>query len=246
MKPAFFKSEQVVKLKPLTRLLFQGLWCLADRSGRLKDSPLQIKLDVLPHDKCDPDKMLNDLVEAGLIKRYEVGGTRCIWLPTFLDHQNPHYGEKESKLPSFDSKNQSALDKTRVELGKVQTKRDESGILNPESGIMNPSIAPNGAGGVPSSKPTEPSKSTPLQKVVLAFKMVSGHPLEDKDWDKEFFPRYSKSAASLLRYLKTWQECADCIQWVWDRMKAKNLECRLETVCKYMADYKLEVMERRK
>jgi hypothetical protein len=44
IKPAFFKNEQLVELGMSTRLLFIGLWCLADREGRLEDRPKRIKM----------------------------------------------------------------------------------------------------------------------------------------------------------------------------------------------------------
>ena len=41
IKPAFFTSEDICKVQPLGRLLFQGLWIEADREGYLADSPFQ-------------------------------------------------------------------------------------------------------------------------------------------------------------------------------------------------------------
>jgi len=36
----------------LARLLYPGLWMLADREGRLEDRPLRIKAEILPYDTC--------------------------------------------------------------------------------------------------------------------------------------------------------------------------------------------------
>ena len=33
LKPGFFKNETLAEIEPLGRLLFQGLWCMADREG---------------------------------------------------------------------------------------------------------------------------------------------------------------------------------------------------------------------
>lgn len=33
IKPSFFKNEDLADLNPFDRLLFIGLWCLADREG---------------------------------------------------------------------------------------------------------------------------------------------------------------------------------------------------------------------
>ena len=42
IKPGFFANENLAECDPLARLLFAGLWCLADREGRLEDRPKRI------------------------------------------------------------------------------------------------------------------------------------------------------------------------------------------------------------
>ena len=66
IKPDFFKHDKVSDLKPLARLLFISLWCLADRRGRLEDRPKRIKVECLPYDDCDVDALLWELHSAGL------------------------------------------------------------------------------------------------------------------------------------------------------------------------------------
>ena len=39
IKPGFFKNEILGVADPLYSLLFEGLWVLADRAGRLEDRP---------------------------------------------------------------------------------------------------------------------------------------------------------------------------------------------------------------
>jgi hypothetical protein len=99
IKPGFFKNEDLVSLSPLTRILFIGLWTLADRDGRLEDRPVRIKIEILPCDNCDVDAMLNELSSVGFISRYVVGGVRCIQVVNFLKHQNPHQKEPSLGLP---------------------------------------------------------------------------------------------------------------------------------------------------
>lgn len=50
IKPAFFFNEQLAEVAPLGRLLFIGLWTIADREGRLEDRPRKIKAEVLAYD----------------------------------------------------------------------------------------------------------------------------------------------------------------------------------------------------
>ena len=63
LKPDFFIDEDIAELKPLMRLFYQGLWCAADKSGRLEDRPKKLKVQILPYDNIDPEKMLNILAK---------------------------------------------------------------------------------------------------------------------------------------------------------------------------------------
>lgn len=100
IKPEFFKDEDLAELTPLARLLFQGLWCMADREGRLEDRPRRIKAEILPYDECDIESLLGSLGNAGFINRYSKGSVRCIQIKSFLRHQIPNRDEAQSELPS--------------------------------------------------------------------------------------------------------------------------------------------------
>ena len=100
IKPGFFLNDELGELDPLARLLFAGLWCVADKEGRLEDRPKRIKIETLPYDDCDIDKLLDDLAESGFIVRYEVDETRYIQVENFRKHQNPHPKEAASVLPA--------------------------------------------------------------------------------------------------------------------------------------------------
>jgi hypothetical protein len=89
IKPEFFKDEQLAELSAYARLLFIGLWCLADRDGRLEDRPKRIEAEILPYDFQDVDALLQELAdhEEHFIIRYEVDGKKIIQVRTFLKHQ---------------------------------------------------------------------------------------------------------------------------------------------------------------
>ena len=72
INPGFFTNDELADITPLGRLLFAGLWVIADREGRLEDRPKKIKAEILPYDNCDVDDLLNQLQNAGFIKRYKV------------------------------------------------------------------------------------------------------------------------------------------------------------------------------
>lgn len=139
LKPGFFSNELLASCNPLARLLFQGLWCLADRGGRLEDRVERIKALVLPYDDCNVNELLDELAAKGFILRYSVRGVAFICLPTFRDHQNPHPKEPESKLPPPKARVLAALHKRfAVE------KNVEPGLLS-ESPIPHPSSSPTTA-----------------------------------------------------------------------------------------------------
>jgi 5-methylcytosine-specific restriction endonuclease McrA len=93
-------NDELAEVEPLGRLLFAGLWCIADREGRLEDRPKRIKAEVLPYDDCDVDDLLNKLAEREFIIRYEVNGEKYIQVVNFIKHQNPHYKEVPSEIPA--------------------------------------------------------------------------------------------------------------------------------------------------
>ena len=54
----FFTNDELAECTPIARLLFAGLWTIADKEGRLDDRPKKIKALVLPFDNVDCDDCL--------------------------------------------------------------------------------------------------------------------------------------------------------------------------------------------
>ncbi|WP_238348841.1 hypothetical protein [Pseudomonas lactis] len=101
IKPALFTNEILGVGHPLCTLLFQGLWLLADKEGRLEDRPLRIKAEIFPYREADVDAMLHWLAHKGFIVRYTASGKAYIEVVNFTKHQNPHKNEKDSEIPSI-------------------------------------------------------------------------------------------------------------------------------------------------
>lgn len=99
LKPSFFKDEALCDLTPVHRLLFQGLWCLADKHGHLEDRPRLIKIEVLPYDDCDVVALLSDLARAGLVVPYQVRGRRYLAVKNFRKHQRVSGAEAKAPTP---------------------------------------------------------------------------------------------------------------------------------------------------
>ena len=170
IKPAFFTNDDLVELPFETRLLFIGLWMVADREGRLVDRPKKIKMEIFPSDDVDCEAGLKRLHASGFIERYQFGTHSVIEIVKFTKHQSPHTTEKDSALPSKDGMfkvyertpkggatgnfrllTQEQLENNvRKPLNNVNPPLDnalnvECGILIPECGILNDDSNPLGA-----------------------------------------------------------------------------------------------------
>ncbi len=97
IKPEFFTSDDICALSPLARLLYIGLWCEADREGRLTWTPGVLKRRYLSDDSCDIESLGGELVGRGLVRLY---GDGLAWIPSFARHQHVNVREAQSKLPS--------------------------------------------------------------------------------------------------------------------------------------------------
>lgn len=144
IKPGFFTNDKLAELPPLTRILFAGLWTIADREGRLEDRPKKIKAEVLPHDSCEIEEMLQQLHDSGFIYRYSIGGAKYIHVLTFLTHQNPHVKEKPSTIPApgktgaRSGKSRSSTGNSGSSLGNSGTSPEKTGTSPADSGFLIP------------------------------------------------------------------------------------------------------------
>lgn len=132
IKPGFFANDLLAEIEPLGRILFAGIWTIADRAGRLEDRVKKIKASCLPYDECDCDALLQELHKHGFILRYSVNGTAYIQVVKWDEHQNPHIKEAESTIPA-PYKNSANQEQDTTQTG---TSRADS--LNPITDSLNP------------------------------------------------------------------------------------------------------------
>jgi hypothetical protein len=99
IKPSFFKNEELAECSVWARLLFIGLWTLADRDGRLEYRPLRIKAELFPYDAVEIPELAVELHGKKLLVRYAVGGKQYLHIPNFVKHQRPHPKEPDSVFP---------------------------------------------------------------------------------------------------------------------------------------------------
>jgi len=100
LHPGFFTDHVLCRLSDLTRLVYEGLWLIADREGRLLDNVKMIDGAILPHDTRSCREALDELAAAGRIVRYHTAQGPVIQVLKFLKHQSPHKRETPSALPA--------------------------------------------------------------------------------------------------------------------------------------------------
>lgn len=104
IKPEFFRHERLYQAEQDTglplRLAFAGLWTAADREGRFKWRPRELKLDVIPYDPIDFVSVLDALVAAGFVSRYCADGQELGSIPSWHKHQFINNREAASTLPA--------------------------------------------------------------------------------------------------------------------------------------------------
>jgi hypothetical protein len=210
IKPDFFLDPDLApRLPVMTRLLFIGLWTLADRDGRLEDCPIRIAAQIFPYDPCDIEGMLADLStlisgrNKRLIDRFEASnGRRYIQIVNFEKHQRPHIREVVSSIekPSTKHKRHN-LERAEALPGfsdrkprKVRSPLDKGKGMDTGEGKEIAAAPPE----ISISKPTLKT-FTPDQQIVRAFKEAKDINADDADWDKLHYKRFARAAADLRK-----------------------------------------------
>ena len=159
IKPALFTNDTLAENDALGRLLFIGLWTIADFKGDVEWRPKRVKAQVLPYDDCDIEKLAINLDKSGFIRFYSDGVNNYLRVVNFSVHQNPHKNErlKGSDIPAYSESMRQAIDLQglTINLDKSGLKRNDSAsdralslIPYPDSLILNPDtlIAETGKG----------------------------------------------------------------------------------------------------
>jgi hypothetical protein len=139
IKPGFFTNDVLAEVDPLGRILFAGLWTIADREGRLEDRPKKIRAQILPYDDCNCDALLQALHKYGFILRYEVDGNAYIQIVKWAEHQNPHIKEAESTIPApYKNSANTVQAHEKVVTSPADSLNPITDSLNPITDSLNP------------------------------------------------------------------------------------------------------------
>lgn len=196
IKPSFFQNEELGELDPLARLAFIGMWTIADYKGCIEFRPKRLKVQLLPYDECDMERIAINLDKSGFVQIYSVDGQRYIKIVNFDKHQNPHKNEKDAGSDIPDIPENYSCDK---DLSEIQINREEDGTAPADSLIPHPD----------SLIPQESSRTSALERDFAEFwnrypKKVG----KDKAliaWKKK------KPRLDDVMFALSWQ--ANCDQW---------------------------------
>ena len=130
IKPAFFDNDELAEIHPLGRLLFIGLWTLADHKGNLEWREKRIKKQLLAYDDCDISKLAINLDKSGFIRFYSDQDKIYLNIVNFNKHQNPHKNERDkgSEIPELTESMVQTIDfnALTINLDKSGLKRNSS------------------------------------------------------------------------------------------------------------------------
>lgn len=190
--PDFFTDARVVQVSPLARLLFIGIWCYADREGRLFDKPVDLKIRLLPFDTCDASALVDELVGIGILIRYVVRGVKLLAIPNFRKYQRPHPKEMPSKLPPPPTDSSADVAEAAENGSCMAPEPGKSGheAGSFPSGLSGQSVDPEDE--VPSARkqeplklePTESRKEGPVERVFAHWQTVFGKQRSRLDDDR--------------------------------------------------------------
>jgi len=88
IKPQFWLNESLAECTPSARLFYIGLWNFVDDDkGVFQWKPNRLKAQIFPYDNIKVEKLLQELVDIGVIKQFQYEGQEYGYIPSFSNHQ---------------------------------------------------------------------------------------------------------------------------------------------------------------
>lgn len=90
----FFTNHLLASCEPVARLLFQGIWTVADFDGCFQWDPPALAMKLLPRDQFDPVAAMDKLEGDGFLKSYRASVGKFGYVVNWHKYQDPHPAEK--------------------------------------------------------------------------------------------------------------------------------------------------------
>ena len=164
LKYSFFENDELADLNPLARLLFIGMWTIADYKGDFEWRKRKVKKQILPYDDCNISELAINLDKSGFIRFYSDGEKIYCRVVNFEKHQHPHKNEREkgSDIPAYTEDMRQLIDFKGLEinLDKSGLNRNNSASARADSlNLIPDSCNPNPDSLNPNPEPSPPPKS---------------------------------------------------------------------------------------
>ena len=122
LKPEFFDSPSTASAGPWARLLFMGMWCMADDWGVGPGNPKELAASIFPNDDQWTSKELpslcKEVADSYGVVFYTHRGRPYFQIPTWEDHQITQRRAKR-RYPTADDP-ESVLDQASPELPSIR------------------------------------------------------------------------------------------------------------------------------
>ena len=195
LKPSLFRNELLAVADPLHTLIFEGLWCVADRAGRLEDRPARLHLDINPGRPYDGTvQSLDWLAVNGFIVRYSVDGLKLIQVVNFTKHQSPHHREPESVYPPPEAISGWHPEKPEAKPGYTEAisgchpEKPRAGpspaALTPDSGLLTPESSAHAETRARASGPPKRNGLRPEPAWFVEFRQAYPERAGNPQWDQ--------------------------------------------------------------
>lgn len=224
IKPSFFTNEVLGTLDPFVAITFVGLWCLADRTGRMEDRPLRIKAELFPYrEGLDVNGYLTVLERNGFIDRYEVNGQKYIQVLKFEKHQSPHHTEKAKDYPENPSVNG---DNGEVTV-KQQNEQCEITVPKRSDSLIPDSLIPDSKKNTAQDEPAIPTRKKKIEKTGLPEDFGISERVRDWAAEKRFdrldehLDAFRRKATAKAYTYASWDDAfMEAIREDWAKLRA--------------------------
>lgn len=186
IKPGFFLNDDLAENNcALGRLLFIGLWTIADYKGDLEWRAGRIKTQILPYDECDIKKLAINLDKSGFVRFYSDGEKIYLNITNFIRHQNPHKNERASgsDIPAYSDEHRQAIDFNTLAINRDKSGAEQNGNgTNPadslipltDSLLLIPSSVDSGESPVVVEKEKPPKFADEIKQIFEYWAKVMG------------------------------------------------------------------------
>jgi len=242
IKPDFFTDDDMAEVSIPARLLFIGLWCIADREGRLEDRPKRIKAQLYPYDNIKIEGLLKELSDRVFIVRFSKEHHKYIQIRTFQKHQNVHFREAKSTIPVPD------LSKAQARLGLVRGKSGKG----PHAMSGLPSASTSTSTSTSGSTSTSDPAANKLPQKRGAFHVFMDHYLKDvlrlqpgsgepshKAAVTAAYRRFGRAGKDIMAFAEGDPELAwKGLNAIADWAETRDLSWNLETIAKKFPEWR--------